>query len=299
MNQTSKTVIFFGSGPVATLSLELLLEHTNVEAVVTKSSTYREMSEVAQDIPVHAANKRSELDELLSQQTFESQLGVVIDYGVIISADSIAKFELGIINSHFSILPEWQGADPITFSLLSGQKNTGVSLMLIDETLDTGDILATASCEILPTFDNQTLTDKLINLSNELLKTNIPLYLNGSLQPTRQPDKVITYSQMLKKEDGIIDFKKTATELERQIRAFSGWPSSRVNYNGHWLTITSATASSEKIEPGKMLIKNKSLYLGCRDTSLQILQIQPAGKKNMDSIAFINGYALALKIEKG
>ena len=147
---TKPTVVFFGSGPVAARSLELLLAHQEVEAIVTKPTTFQEMTDIAGSIPVYTVANRRELDELMSNETFKSTLGILIDFGIIVSKKVIDTFKLGIINSHFSVLPQWRGADPISFAILSGQPTTGVSLMLLDEGMDTGKILVTRSIPIFP-----------------------------------------------------------------------------------------------------------------------------------------------------
>src|SRR4051812_14202772 len=137
-NSDKPSIVFFGSGPVAAKSLELLAEYCNVEAVITKPQPehHKEPFPVLtlakkRDFKVFTPVGKKELSDLFETKPVTSQLGIVIDYGFIINQDVIDYFPLGIINSHFSLLPEWRGADPITFAILSGQKETGVSLMLI------------------------------------------------------------------------------------------------------------------------------------------------------------------------
>lgn len=145
-----QSVVFFGSGPVAARSLQLLSERFTIEAVVTKPRPVHHRGnfpviDTAEELklPMHVVSNRSELSNLISTRPFTSQLGILIDFGILVGVDTIDYFPYGIVNSHFSVLPEWRGADPITFALLSGQPTTGVSLMMIDEGMDTGKILAT------------------------------------------------------------------------------------------------------------------------------------------------------------
>src|SRR5215203_4291228 len=133
-----ESIVFFGSGPVAARSLELLAQNFEIEAVVTKPQPAHHKQPfpvlvVAKNLGlrIFTPSGRSELSELFSKRPVASQLGVVIDYGFIVNQDVIDYFPLGIVNSHFSLLPRWRGADPISFSILSGDAETGVSLMLI------------------------------------------------------------------------------------------------------------------------------------------------------------------------
>lgn len=298
-NEKKKSIVFFGSGPVAARSLELLMTHTPVEAIITKPSTAAEMTAVAGGtLPVYVVKNRLELDHLIVDKHFHSTLGIVIDFGVILSGKVIDSFAHGIINSHFSLLPEWRGADPITFSILSGQKTTGVSLMLIVEALDEGDILAQGELNLSSDITTPVLTEKLILLSDGLLKETIPAYLQGLVAAVSQEEAARalrrntepSYSRKLQKEDGIINWSKPAIDIEREIRAFAGWPRSTCTLGGVEVVVTKATLIRENLAPGKLQISKKSLIIGCGSNSLQILSVIPAGKKEMDTASFLNGY---------
>ncbi len=301
MTNISKTIVFFGSGPVAAASLAFLAKTFSIELVVTKAvpAHHKENAPVetlasALSLPIVFASTQTELDNVLKDHSFNSPLGVVIDYGVLISAPSIARFPLGIINSHFSLLPEWRGADPITFSVLSGQKKTGVSLMLIEPSLDTGKLLVQRS---LPIFNDTTtpmLTDQLIELSNTLLAEYISKYVAGNVQPHKQPhpDRA-TYSRKLTKQDGTIDWRKPADVIEREIRAFIGWPQSRTTLSTIDVIITKAhTIPSDVGQPGDIKIIDDSdiLMVTTSDGYLCIDSLKPIGKKEMPVSAFLRGY---------
>src|ERR1035438_3938500 len=155
MTKQSKTVIFFGSGPLAAASLLLLSEDFDIEAVITKSTPSGHKGEVPileltrkLNIQTYAVEGRVQLDNLVAKANFSSQVGILIDFGIIISQKVIDYFDKGIINSHFSILPQWRGADPISFALLSGQKTTGVSLMLIVAAMDEGPLISYTEIDI-------------------------------------------------------------------------------------------------------------------------------------------------------
>lgn len=288
-------IIFFGSGPVAAESLRLLKAHQLIAAVVTKPTTEREMTAVAGGAPVHTVSTKKELDILIESGVLgSSKLGVLIDFGIIVSRRVIDSFELGIINSHFSVLPELRGADPISFAILSGQKTTGVSLMLIDEGMDTGKILTTKSLVIENDDITPTLTAKLINLSDILLKEYTPRYISGDVKPRTQshPDRA-TYSRKLNKEDGIIDWNKSAEVIEREIRAFIEWPKSRTTLGNKDVVITKAHVSPDETigNPGDVVIFGKEgLAVTTGSGTLWIDELKPAGKKEMPAKAFLAGY---------
>ncbi len=291
MINSSKTIIFFGSGPVAASSLEFLAQHFNIETVVTKARPiYHKhaapVEELAKklNLSINYANTRQELDDIVIKRSFESQLGIVVDYGVIISEQVINSFKLGIVNSHFSLLPQWRGADPITFSILSGQEKTGVSLMVIDQTLDTGKLIAQKELEIGPDETAISLTHKLIDLSNSLLLEYIPLYQNGQINLFEQPNQdLATYSRKISKEDGLIKSTKPAKQIEREIRAFLGWPGSRIIYNGKNIIVKKAHISDRP---------QTKLDILCSDGKYLLIDelIAPSGKK-MTASAFLNGHS--------
>lgn len=301
MNTLGATFVFMGNGPVASQSLRGLVDSFGieaVEAVITKTRPAHHkdpapVEELAKELslPLWFASTKSELDDIVVKNAPKSQFGIVIDYGVVISGKTIAKFPKGIINSHFSLLPEWRGADPITYSLLSGQSKTGVSLMLIDEGLDTGPLLAHADYDLNGTETSQELTGLLVELNNRSLEHIIPLWLSGKTWATEQTDLTATYSRKLTKQDGALVFTKTAAELEREVRAFSGWPKSRTTIGSIDCVITAAKTNTTRLNPGTISItESKTLLIGARIGSLEIIELQPAGKNKMPAAAFINGY---------
>lgn len=290
-------IIFFGSGPVATSSLNLLKSNFVVEAVITKPSTLSDMQAII-DCPVIAVNSKTELDNLLTSTEFSSQVAILIDFGIIVSRNVIDYFKFGIINSHFSLLPEWRGADPISFAILSGQKKTGVSLMLIDDGMDTGKIICQKSLPISEKTTTPELTDRLVNLSYKLLVEFVPKYINGETKPRNQPhvDRA-TYSRKLTKDDGVLDFTKPAEILEREIRAFVEWPKSRTNIAGQDVVILQASVDNNlNGKPGQVYItEDKKIGIHTKQGSLIIEMLKPAGKNAMTSNAFLAGYGHKLE----
>lgn len=301
MTKPSLTTIFFGSGPVAAASLGKLLDSNlfTIEAVITKPvpAHHRGTAPVielckARNIPYHTpAGKQALTDFFASKPSFSSNFGIIIDYGIIVEQPVIDYFKLGIINSHFSILPQWRGADPITFSLLSGQTTTGVSIMRIVEKLDEGPLLATQELPIEPTDTSENLTTKLINLSHAMLEKHLPPYVAGKLAPYAQTDNP-SYSRKLTKADGIIDWHKSAHQLEREIRAYYEWPKSRALIGQREVIIRQASFVAESGTPGSYIASKKELIVFCGEDALRIEQLQPLNKKEMPIEAFLLGYQI-------
>lgn len=305
MKSKSETIVFFGSGPVAAEALKLLAKDFAVEAVVTKPVPAGHRGEfpvlsLARTLKLKTFTPadRRELSELFATKPVRSRVGVVIDYGIIMNKDVIDYFPLGIVNSHFSLLPRWRGADPISFAILEGDAKTGVSLMLIDETLDTGKLIVQRSLPIAPDETTPSLTTKLIRLSHELLVSYLPRYLAGKLKPRAQPHpERATYSRKLTKDDGLMDWNKPAVKLEREIRAFLQWPKSRTTLGGKEVIITKARAVNEELKtrPGSVEITGKSLRIQTGKGYLLVEKLKPAGKPEMAAQAFIAGYKHLIK----
>jgi methionyl-tRNA formyltransferase len=286
----SKKLVFFGSGPVAAKSLADLAADFSFEAVITKPKPahHRGLTPVLDTaeefkLPVLTAASKAELDELIDNHKFKAQAAILVDFGIIVSKNVIEAFPKGIINSHFSLLPQWRGADPITFAILSGQPKSGVSLMLIDEGLDTGKILVQKSIPISADDNTLTLTDKLIDLSSKLLKEYVPKYLDGALKPRAQPhpDRA-TYSRKLTKADGEVDWGKPAEEIEREIRAYAGWPKSRTRIFDNDVILTKARVAQGQ-DDGQLVMK-------CQPGWLEIKELIAPSGRTMSGEAFLRGY---------
>lgn len=299
MKKTSKRIVFFGSGPVAAESLRLLQAHCTIEAIITKPSTLKEMEACGASKAIFTVSSKQELNALLKNQDFTSTLGVLIDFGIIVSQEVIDSFPLGIINSHFSLLPEWRGADPISFAILSGQAITGVSIMLLTAGMDEGPLIGLGEQPISQNETTATLTNKLILLSDALLEELIPQYINRqktipqekAAELLGKPTKA-SYSRKLTKEDGRIDWEKSAVQLEREIRAFNTWPKSYTTLNHIDVIIKQAEVTEANGKPGEYFLDKKKLVVYCGNKALNIKRIQPAGKKEMPIEAFLAGYKL-------
>jgi methionyl-tRNA formyltransferase len=299
MTKTAESIVFFGSGPVAAASLKLLANDFIIEAVITKPRPPHHTGDVpvialAEElqIPILTAVNKQSLSELFANSSLQSRVAVLIDFGIIVAQDVIDFFPLGIVNSHFSLLPQWRGADPISFAILSGQPTTGVSLMLLVAGMDEGPILAYSEYEIPADCTTPQLTDALIELSAELLSHMLPSYMAGEIEVAPQSVEGVSYSRKLDKKDSVLDWNKPAVELEREVRAFYGWPRSRTTVAGHDLVITKAHVVDASGAPGTLWRDDKAFGVHCSEGSLVFDEVIPAGKKPMSAAAFLAGYTL-------
>lgn len=299
MTKMSEPIVFFGSGPVAAESLALLANDFTIEAIITKPRAIHHKGDVpvlslaeTLGIPVRTAANKQELNQLFKDAQFSSRVAVLIDFGIIVSQDVIDYFPLGIVNSHFSILPEWRGADPITFAILSGQKQTGVSLMLLVEAMDEGPLLGYGEYDLTERLTTPQLTGELIKLSHELLRYNLPKYVAGNIRTTPQDvtGRAVSYSRKLSKDDGRIDWSKPAEEIEQEIRGFAGWPKSRAHVGALDVIIVSAQVIDASGEPGERTVIDKYPVIYCGDKAIKVECIKPSGKKEMTGEAFLAGY---------
>jgi len=298
-------IIFFGTGPVAAASLKLLAQEFTIEAVVTKPRAAHHRGAVpvldtasALELPIVEVASKKEVSTHITAGHFKSRVAVLIDFGIIVEQKVIDAFPLGIVNSHFSLLPQWRGADPITFAILSGQRKTGVSLMLLVAAMDEGPLLAVGETDLSPDTTTPELTRNLVGLSYALLKDVLPKYVAGKLigSPQEKIAEVVgysaepTYSRKLTKEDGILDWNKPAEQLAREVRAFAEWPKSRTILGGHAVIITAAHADAGEGTPGSLWHEGKHLGVHCAHGVLMLDRLKPAGKGDMSTKAFLNGY---------
>ncbi len=296
----TQSLVFFGTGQTSLDALKSLAESYHIEAVITKPDVTKHSTarptEVAQwarqnAISVYKPATKAELSALTSEKQFNSSLGVVLDYGVIIPSDVIDYFAHGIVNSHFSLLPAWRGADPIRAAILNGDSTTGVTIMLIVPELDAGPILSWAETPLDTNTDAIELRATLSELNCALLPETIKLYLDGSIEPIAQDDGSASFTTKTRKEDGLLNPNLTAQELVRQINAYVGWPKSYFSFHNSQIVISKAAVSDHTAPQGTLSVDNGKLSFGCKDGSLEVIEIQPAGKKPMDAKAFINGYS--------
>jgi len=230
--------------------------------------------------------------------SLKPDLIIVAAYGQILPRSILDLPVHGCLNVHTSLLPKYRGAAPIQWAILNGDSETGVTIMKMDEGLDTGPILATVSTAILPEDNAQTLHDRLARLGADLLLETIAPYLAGTIELRPQPAAGATYARKITKEDGRLDWTQSATVLWHRIRAFTPWPGAftflpnplQPRMLKVWLAQVERSLSGP---PGEILFADKNgLVIACGEGALRLLQVQLEGSKRLDSAAFLAGHPL-------
>ncbi|MEW5717361.1 MAG: methionyl-tRNA formyltransferase [Chloroflexota bacterium] len=218
-------------------------------------------------------------------------LVIVAAYGLILPRDVLAIPPRGCVNTHASLLPRHRGAAPTMAAILAGDAETGITLMQMDEGLDTGPILAQRALPIAADDTTGTLTPKLANLAAELMLETLPRILAGEITPQPQDHARATMFTQIKKEEGLIDWTRPAVEIARRVRAFNPWPSAFTFWNGAQLKILRAEASPRKTDaaPGRVIQSGKEIAVTTGDGVLILREIQLAGKRAMKIEEFVRG----------
>jgi methionyl-tRNA formyltransferase len=221
----------------------------------------------------------------------KTQLNIVCDYGLILPGELLSTAEQGSINIHPSLLPLYRGPAPIQNAILNGDQETGVTIMLMDEEMDHGPILAQKTLAIKPDETYPELAWRLVQIGGELLIKTLPDYLDNKIKPKPQDHKKATYTKMLKREDGKIDWTQSAKEIYNQYRALEPWPGVYTAEPVRIKLLKIKPGEKTNKAPGEFITDNKKLAIACGNgQSLEILELQPEGKKPMDPSAFRNGY---------
>lgn len=299
MTPTSKTILFFGTDDFSAVSLRELIERGfTIGAVITKPDSRKGRGRELQaplvkqialehSIPVWQPLKMSEITsqiEALTQKNTEKPVGVLVSYGKIIPQSIIDLFEPGIINLHPSLLPRYRGPSPVESAILNGDTETGVSIMQLSAAMDAGPVYKQVVFSLDDTETAPELEHKLAVLGAQELATILPSIMSGALQPIPQNDELATYCKLLSKDNSQLNTEQlSASQAERQVRAYLAYPKTKATIAGHSVVITKAHVSS---------IKQTILDLECNDGQFLSIDelISPSGKA-MNAKAFLNGYA--------
>lgn len=300
-------IIFMGTPDFAAQTLQALIEGPDkVVAVVTQPDRAKGRGKkiaspptklIAQeaDIPVLQPTKIKTEEFRNGLLTYQPDLVVVAAYGRILPKSLLELAPMGCINVHGSLLPNYRGAAPIQWSVINGDREVGVTIIQMDEGMDTGDMLLTASIETTPQETAGSLFSKLAQLGSETLIEAIKGLKEGSITAIAQDHDQATVAPMLKKSDGLIDWHKDAKELVCLIRGLDPWPTAFCFYNGKRLRLfgPEVVYQDNDAEPGSVLYADKrGLLVACGNNALLITEIQPEGKKRMPIEAFICGQAI-------
>lgn len=300
-------IVFMGTPDFAVGALQAVIDAGyEVAAVVTQPDKPKGRGKQVQMTPVKTCAlqhnipvfqpkriKDSEAVEVL--RGFGADLFVVAAFGQILSREILDIPRLGCVNIHASLLPKYRGAAPIQWAILNGEKETGITLMQMDEGMDTGAMLAKCILPISETETGESLFEKLAQAGAKLLIEKLPDIEAGRLEPQPQNSEEATYAPMIRKEMGKIDWNRTAVELERKIRGLNSWPSAYTYLNQKGLKIWEAKADegSVKDTPGTVTeVTADSIRVQTGEGSLILKSIQLEGKKRMDVKSFLLGYSI-------
>jgi methionyl-tRNA formyltransferase len=222
--------------------------------------------------------------------SYSIDLIIVAAYGKILPKWLLEATKYASLNVHGSLLPRWRGASPIQAAILNGDLQTGATIMIMDEGIDTGPIISSMAVKIDPDETAKSLSKKIAAAGSELLNATLPDYLKGKLKPQAQSESDATYSGLIKKEDGLLDLDQPAEILERKIRAYNPWPVCFFDWNSTRFRVYKAEVSNEK-KLGKNQRGTHKNYpaIGTSTNDLILLEIQPSGKNKIDGKAFLNG----------
>lgn len=299
-------VIFMGTPDFAAASLKALIDAGHeIQAAVTQPDKPKGRSGELSPSPVKVLAEKNgikvyqpvkvrekEFVEVL--EGYKPDVIVVVAFGQIIPESILNIPKYGCINVHGSLLPKYRGAAPIQWAMLDGEKETGITTMLMDKGLDTGDMLIKRVVRIEEDETSGTLFEKLMKLGAEALTDTLSGLEKGELIPEKQGESPTDYARMLTKSMGIIDFNNTAAKLDCFIRGMNPWPSAYTVLNGKTLKIWAAKPIEMKGEAGMVLeVRKDSFVVACGEGALEIFEVQLEGKKRMSAGEFLKGTKLA------
>lgn len=300
--------IFMGTPDFAVPCLEVLQAKTEVLAVITQPDRPKgrghnlQASPVKQkaleyNLPVLQPEKIKTEEFTAELERLQPDLIVVVAFGQILSQRILDIPPLGCVNVHASLLPRYRGAAPIHWSIINGEKETGVTTMLMDAGLDTGDMLLKDKVAITEEMTTEELHDQLMAMGGKLLAETIDGLANGTITPEKQDDSISNYAGMLNKETGHIDWSKSAVEIHNLIRGLNSWPVAWSMKNGKnykfWRTKVE-NSNSDKTPGTVVELRKNSFCLATGEGLLEVLEIQPPSKKRMSAGDLLRGHGVAV-----
>jgi len=296
-------IVFIGTGEIGLPTLRALLDSEHqVIALVTQSDKPVGREQRIESPPIKKAIAKTRIPilqpaRIKNQQTIEQirdltpDVIVVVAYGQILPRDVLEIPRLACLNLHASLLPRWRGAAPIQAAIAAGDRETGITVMYMDEGLDTGDILLQRNVEILPNDTGGSLHDRLAQIAPEALLESLRLLAAGNAPRISQDSTCATYAPKLKREHGQIDWSESAEAIERKIRAYNPWPGAFMKVGDQNLKIFSASVVDLKGRPGEILRSENDLIVATGKGALSLAEVQLEGKRRMSAAEFLRGYA--------
>jgi len=303
MKTSSPSILFMGTPAFAATALLGLVEAGfNVIGVITQPDKQSgrggkispsEVKIVADKhkIPVFQPETKDSLVMVVGKQ--KPELIVVAAYGMIVPQAVLDIPKHGALNIHGSLLPQYRGASPITEAILNGETETGITIMKMSAGMDEGPIISNYQLPISKDDTTESLTKKMATLGALAIVETIPGWISGALEATPQNESLATYCKKVTKEDGHIDWNESAKKIERMVRAYTPWPTAYSFVGGlrikllKTVWIPASAGMTNKI--GKLTFENGHIYVGTGDGILEIIELQPEGKKPMSAKDFING----------
>lgn len=298
-------VIFMGTPDFAAHALQALISsHHDVIAAYSQPPRPKGRGHKLQKSPVHELAESSEipvftpksLKSAEAQQEFEdlnADIAIVAAYGLLLPKTILNAPKFGCLNIHGSLLPRWRGASPIQRAIWAGDEKSGVTIMQMDEGLDTGNMIAKEEVILDTDMTTPRLHDELASIGSDLtLRVLDQIASDGSIEGEVQDDALATYAHLLKKSDGQVDWSQNAEEIDRKIRALNPWPGVSAEMQGKRFKIKKAFLSRTKTPSDAQhgMILDKEGHVACgANTALKIETIQPEGKKAMDFASAVNG----------
>ena len=302
-------LIFMGTPDFSVGTLEALIEagHT-ISLVVSQPDKPKGRGHELQPTPVKEVALKYDLPiyqpvklkgQEAEQRIFETEADaiVVVAFGQLIPKSILQMKKYGCINVHASLLPKYRGAAPIQWAVIDGEKESGVTIMQMDEGLDTGDMLLKKTVVLEEKETGGSLFDKLSLVGAKACVEALEKLEKGEITPQKQGESPTAYAKMLTKDMGSIDFTRSAVEIERLVRGLNPWPSAYTKLNGKTLKVWSAdvipVADSDgvKAAPGSVTaVTRTAIHVACGQDILAITELQLEGKKRMDTGAFLRGY---------
>ena len=301
-------IVFMGTPDFAVGTLHALAESEHeILAVVTQPDKPKGRGKALQPtpvkeeamrygIPVYQPKKVREEDFQVVLRELNPDLIVVVAFGQLIPKSILELPRYGCVNVHASLLPKYRGAAPIQWAVIDGEKESGVTIMKMDEGLDTGDMIAKTVVPLAADETGGSLFDKLSQVGAQLLLDTIPALEEGTVVCEKQPEESPTpYAAMLNKKMGLIDWSQDASVIECLVRGLNPWPSAYTYLKGKTLKIWQAKVveKQHEEEPGTIIeVDKKHLVVACKTNALLIERLQLEGKKQMETEAFLRGYAI-------
>ena len=292
-------IIFMGTPEFAVSSLSALKNFAEVVCVVTQPDRPKGRGQKLQPSPVKIfalensipilQPEKVKLPEVVAElKKFQADLIVVVAFGQILSQEILDLPKFGCINVHASLLPRYRGAAPIEWCLINGEKITGVTTMKMDAGLDTGDMLLKSEVEISAEMILPELRERLQEAGAKLLIETLEKL--STLKPVKQDDALSNYAPMLKKNTGLIDWKKSAQEIHNLVRGLYGGAFSFLGEQKIKIWRTKIPAEKISMQVGEIKISDKKFFVGAGDGALEILEIQAPNSKKMSAADFLRGH---------